>query len=131
MKAEGRGTQNYECRDNKDAPGEREWVLVAPEAYLFDAAGHRVAHHYAGPTWESTTDGSKVTGTVKARAPSSDPDGIPWLLLSATASSGDGVMSKVKSIVRSDTHGGKPPSGPCERGATVQVPYSAVYTFTR
>ena len=86
--------------------------------------------HYAGPTWESD-DGSKVVGTVKARADAPAPDAIPWLLLAATESSADGMLGKVKSIQRTDTRGGKPPAGACAAGEALKVPYSAAYWFSR
>jgi len=35
------------------------WMLVAPEAKLFDPEGNIVGRHYTGPTWESSS-GSKV-----------------------------------------------------------------------
>ncbi len=45
-----RGSQDYECRESRDAPGVWQWVFVAPEAELFDVAGRPVGKHYAGPT---------------------------------------------------------------------------------
>jgi hypothetical protein len=131
LRLHARGTQNYECREKSDAPGHFEWVLVAPEAELFDASGKRVVRHYAGPTWESTVDGSKVTATVKTRVDAPEPDAIPWLLLAATKATGDGIMAQVKSVQRTDTHGGKAPAGECTTGQTVKVPYTAVYWFSR
>ncbi len=126
-----RGTQNYECKAKSGAPGEYEWALVAPEADLFDSSGTKVGKHYAGPTWESTVDGSKVVGTLKARAAAPEADAIPWLLLTATQTTGDGVLGRVKSVQRTDTRGGMPPSGGCTPGQTVKVPYTAVYWFSR
>jgi hypothetical protein len=131
LRLDARGTQNYECRAKPDAPSEYAWVLAGPEAELFDASGKRVGRHYAGPTWESTEDGSKVAAAVKSRADSPDPDAIPWLLLGATQTSGDGVFSRVKSVQRTDTRGGKAPAGACTAGAAVKVPYAAVYWFSR
>ena len=131
LRLDARGTQNYQCRAKRDAPGEHEWVLVAPEADLFDSTGKKVGKHYAGPTWESTEDGSKVAATVKARADSSEADAIPWLLLTVTQTTGDGVMAGVKSVQRTDTHGGKAPPGACSVDETLKVPYTAVYWFSR
>lgn len=131
LKLSARGTQNYQCRAKRDAPGEYEWVLVAPEADLFDSFGKKVGKHYAGPTWESTEDGSKVTATVKARAESTEPGAIPWLLLTATQTTGDGVLAGVKSVQRTDTHGGKAPPGGCTADETLRVPYAATYWFSR
>jgi hypothetical protein len=131
LRLNARGTQNYQCRVKHDAPGEREWVLVAPEAELFDSTGKKVGKHYAGPTWESTEDGSKVAATLKARAESPEADAIPWLLLTVTQATGDGVMAGVKSVQRTDTHGGKAPPGACSVDETLKVPYTAVYWFSR
>jgi hypothetical protein len=124
-----RGTQNYECRAGKD--GSYGWVLVAPEADLFDSSGKRVGEHYAGPTWESSVDGSKVIATLKAREPAPDRDAIPWLLLTVTQTTGDGLLGQVKSVQRTHTRGGAPPGGACSIGAAVKVPYTAVYWFSR
>ncbi len=131
LKLSARGTQNYQCRAKRDAPGEYEWVLVAPEADLFDSFGKKVGKHYAGPTWESTEDGSKVTATVKARVDSPEPGAIPWLLLTATQTTGDGVLAGVKSVQRTDTHGGKAPPVGCTADETLKVPYAATYWFSR
>jgi hypothetical protein len=131
LRLDARGTQNYECRPKRDAPAETEWALVAPEAELFDGSGKKVGKHYAGPTWESIEDGSKVVGTVRARADAPAPDAIPWLLLSATETSAGGMLGGVKSIQRIDTRGGKPPAGACAAGEVLKVPYAAVYWFSR
>ena len=129
-----RGTQNYECRESRDAPGRWEWVFVAPEAELLDAAGHPVGKHYAGPTWQSTADGSRVVGKLAGRADAPDPDAIPWLLLQATQASEGGMFRGVRSVQRVDTHGGKAPTGGCDEGAagqTAKVPYTAAYEFSQ
>jgi hypothetical protein len=132
LRLEARGTQNYECREKEGgAPGEYEWALVAPEADLFDSSGRSVGKHYAGPTWESTDDGSKVMASLKARAPAPEADAIPWLMLTVTQATGEGVFSEVKSVQRTDTHGGQPPAGACPAGELLKVPYTAVYWFSR
>jgi hypothetical protein len=125
------GVQVYECRAKEGAAGETEWALVAPEAELVDEHGTRVAKHYAGPTWESLSDGSKVVGKVKAHADAPGGDAIPWLLLAAT-SSGQGTFEGVTSVQRLETRGGKAPAGRCQPGAEpTRVPYTAVYVFAR
>jgi hypothetical protein len=132
LELQARGTQNYECRPKQDAPEQYEWAFVAPEADLLDGTGKRVGKHYAGPTWESVDDGSKVVGKVKAKADAPDPDAIPWLLLVATETSGQGMFAGVKSIQRTDTQGGKAPAGACQPGGeALKVPYRAVYRFSR
>ena len=129
--ATAKGVQIYECRANKDNPNDYEWVLKAPEADLFDMHGKKIVHHYGGPTWESS-DGSKVIGEVKSSEPSTEANAIPWLLLSAKTHEGHGIFSKVNSIQRLETRGGKAPSEGCDQsamGRQLQVPYTVMYYF--
>lgn len=131
LRVDARGTQNYACRANPDGSAGLQWILVAPEAELLDSAGKVVGRHFAGPTWESVADGSKVAAKVKARADAPEPDAVPWLLLTATEASGQGMFANVKSVQRVDTHGGKAPSAACSSGDEVKVPYRATYWFSR
>jgi hypothetical protein len=129
--ATAKGVQIYECRLNKDNVHLYEWVLKAPKANLFDAHGKNFGRHYGGPSWASS-DGSKVTGEVRASEPSTDANAIPWLLLTARTHEGRGVFSRVNSIQRLETRGGKAPSEGCDQSAVgkeLQVPYTAVYYF--
>ena len=129
--ASAKGVQIYECRARKDDATQYEWVFKAPEADLFDARGKKIGRHYGGPTWESN-DGSKVLGEVKGREPSTDANAIPWLLLGARKHEGNGVFSRVSSIQRLETVGGKAPAGGCDQssmGKELRVPYRAVYYF--
>jgi hypothetical protein len=126
-----RGVQIYECRAKKDDPAQFEWVFTEPEADLFDAKGNKIGRHYSGPTWESN-DGSRVVGSVRGNVPSTDVGAVPWLLLAAKSHSGKGVFSRVTSIQRLDTMGGKAPAGGCSQanlGEKVRIPYTAVYYF--
>jgi hypothetical protein len=125
------GVQVYQCNASKDDPTKFEWVLRAPVAELFDAAGKKIGTHYAGPTWESS-DGSKVVGEVKARADGPDANAIPWLLLSVKSISGTGVFSQTKSIQRMQTVGGKVPAAGCDKdhaGQEARIAYKATYYF--
>ena len=125
------GVQIYECNASKDDSTRFEWIFKAPEADLFDSAGHKIGKHYAGPTWEST-DGSKVVGEVKAKDNGPDPNAIPWLLLSAKSTSGTGVFTRVKSIQRLHTAAGKAPAEGCSKaqeGKVARVDYKAKYYF--
>jgi hypothetical protein len=70
-------------------------------------------------------------GAMKAKADAPDPDAIPWLLLQATKTEGEGIFAHVKSVQRTETQGGKPPAGACQPGDARKVPYSAVYWFSR
>ncbi len=126
-----KGVQVYECRALAGEPGKFEWAFKAPEAELFDAQGHKVGRHYAGPTWE-LTDSGKVVGKLKAKADAPDGKGVPWLLLDVASHEGTGVMAKVQSIQRVGTVGGKTPVEAADQtkaGQERRVEYSATYVF--
>ena len=130
MSVAARGVQIYECRVGNDA-ATPEWVLVGPQADLFDASGRKVGTHYAGPQWESI-DGSRIAGTSKARFDAPQAGAIPWLLLTAKSVGGQGVFSKITSVQRVNTAGGAAPAEGCSRstlGAVARVPYTATYRF--
>src|SRR5579862_3204157 len=129
LEAQATGVQIYRCDSNKTDPAKFEWIFVAPEAELFDSGGKKIGKHYAGPTWESN-DGSKVVGDVMARDDGPDADAIPWLLLKAKSTSGNGVFGQTQSIQRVRTVGGKAPAQVCSReqtGKEARVPYKAAY----
>ena len=121
-----RGVQIYECRAK--AGGGMEWAFVAPRADLYDAEGHPQGKHYAGPHWEAH-DGSKVLGTVRARADAPEPGAIPWLLLTTRSVGTNGRYALVTSIQRVKTVGGVAPALPCEAGAKQEVPYTSDYVL--
>lgn len=126
-----RGVQIYECAAAQDTPGAYAWAFKGPEAALFYRGGRGAGLHYAGPTWQAI-DGSTVVAKVEARDDGPDPRAIPWLLLRAVSTSGEGVFSRVQSIQRLDTVGGKAPAEPCgaeQAGRVARVAYSATYTF--
>jgi len=106
LEAHAKGTQIYACQVGADQ--KPAWELKAPEAELSDAARKVIVHHFAGPTWKRV-DGSEVTGKVVAKQDAPKPDAIPWLLLTATSRSGQGLFSRVTSIQRIHTEGGLPP----------------------
>jgi len=123
-----RGVQIYECRARKEG-GSYEWAFVAPDAVLLDARGRAIGHHGAGPYWQAA-DGSRVVGTVKARADAAAAGAIPWLLLSTKSSGPVGAFSDVTSIQRVNTVGGVAPATPCTAqfaGTPARVPYTADY----
>jgi len=126
------GVQIYVCSAGKTDPTQFEWSFKAPEADLFDLSGRsKTGKHYAGPTWESD-DGSKVVGEVKARDDGPNANAIPWLLLSARSTSGNGVFSRTQGIQRLYTVGGKAPAAGCNRtqlGKEARVAYKATYYF--
>lgn len=126
-----RGVQIYECRAAVEPHSPASWTLVAPEAELFDSEGKRVGRHFAGPHWEAD-DGSRILGSVKARADAPQRDAIAWLLLSATSVGPPGRFSRVTQVQRIRTVGGVAPATACTPGAAaslLRVPYSADYVF--
>jgi hypothetical protein len=132
LKVEAKGVQIYTCTASATNANGFEWTLKAPEAELFDAQGVKVGKHYAGPTWEAL-DGSKVVGEAKQRADAPGGKGIPWLLLKAKESSGNGLLSKVTNVQRVDTVGGLAPAATdcnqTKKDNEVRVAYSANYYF--
>jgi Protein of unknown function (DUF3455) len=122
LSALGRGVQVYDCPAGT-------WVLREPAATIL--RGERtVAIHYAGPTWQSVKDGSKVVATgarVSVPAPHPERD-IPWLKLETTGT-GPGLFGEVGYIQRLATRGGVAPTGACQAGSSLGVPYQATYNF--
>jgi hypothetical protein len=113
------GVQVYQCTGGT-------WTFVEPAAQLFDGI-RPAAVHFRGPSWESTRDGSLVTGRVVTSRP---VDGsIPQLLLAAATTRGDGLFGHVTFIQRLATTGGATPTGACADGATRGVRYTARYLF--
>lgn len=126
------GVQVYECRAGS-AGAAPQWAFVAPDAQLFDAHGAPVGSHGAGPHWLAA-DGSRVQGSVKARADAPVADAIPWLLLATTSNGPRGTFGGVTSIQRINTHGGVAPASGCHAGAIgtqARIPYSADYRLFR
>jgi len=134
FKAKAVGAQIYVCKAKSDDPDRFEWVLKAPDADLFDEGGRRIGRHFAGPTWESSEDGSEVIGTPIEQTPAPKGGDIPWVLLKAKAGVGKGRFSKVTYIQRVDTEGGIVPPGGCDKvhqDQEVRVKYKATYVFYR
>lgn len=133
LKAAAKGVQIYTCAAKAESATDFEWRLTAPIADLFTERGVILGKHYAGPTWELRSDGSKIVGTVSAKVNAPQKDAIPLLLLKAKADGrGTGIMSAVNWIQRLETIGGKAPTTGCDRSrqqAEVRVPYTANYYF--
>jgi hypothetical protein len=113
--------------------GAPAWALERPDALLFAKHGRVVAHHYEGPTWEGL-DGSSVVGKRLDPSYTPDPTAIPWLLLQAKSTAGDGLFSSVTYIQRLQTEQGLPPQNGCDAGsvgAHVRSAYTATYYFYR
>lgn len=127
----GIGAQVYTCRASATAMSGFEWSFTAPAAVLLDDTGAIAGTHFGGPTWQAN-DGSRVAGEAVERAPSPDPNAIPWLLLRGTPAGATGSFGGITYVQRLDTTGGVAPTSGCDGGhvgAVVRVPYSAVYVF--
>ena len=131
METTGVGEITYECRDKANAAGQTEWTFVGPKAVLNDRNGQQVGTYFGPPaTWQAK-DGSTITGTQLAVAPSS-PGNLPYQLVKANPAEGKGAMSGVAYIQRVALKGGVAPATPCttaNKGAKEVVKYQADYIF--
>lgn len=128
----GSGDITYECKDKANAAGQTEWVFAGPEAVLKDREGKSVGRYYGPPaTWEAK-DGSKLTGTQVAVAPSGAGN-IPYQLVKANPATGSGDLVGVSYIQRVALQGGVAPADvPCtsaNKGQKTVVKYQADYIF--
>ena len=123
----GTGFQVYACKRD----GERfAWALQGPDATLTDPDGRRQGEHRVGPSW-TALDGSTVFGSVVTAVQSPVPGAIPWLVLRASRHAGDGLMSGVTYVFRTDTEGGTAPVSGCDESHDAieeRKPYRATYT---
>ncbi len=127
---QAQGVQVYACKQSTVDAYAYNWVFIAPEATLREG-GAVVGHHGAGPTWESTSDGSSVKGAVRQKQ-DGGAGNIPWLLLAGTPAAHEGRFSGVTSVQRVATHGGAEPTAICDAsrmGQEARVPYTAEYYF--
>jgi len=129
------GVQKYKSQPT-GVPGEYVWAFVAPQADLYDATGNKVGNHSAGPTWQLPGGSDSLYGQAFSpakSAPSDDPSSIDWLLLMPkTDKTPTGIFTNVSYIQRVATHGGKAPTTPPSNAdQTADVPYTAVYRFTK
>jgi hypothetical protein len=127
----GVGEITYECRDKANAIGQTEWTFVGPKAVLNDRNGIQVGTYFGPPaTWQAK-DGSKITGTQLAVAPSGTGD-LPYQLVKANPAEGKGAMNGVSYIQRVAIKGGVAPMTECSaanRGKREVVKYQADYIF--
>lgn len=127
--AHGSGSQIYTCQAGQD--GKFAWTLKAPEAELRDRKDQVIGRHFAGPAWK-LNDGSEVTGKAVGHVDSPDAGSIPWLLVNVVSHAGTGLLTKVTTIQRLHTHGGKPPAVGCDashKDAETKSSYTADYYF--
>jgi hypothetical protein len=125
------GVQIYVCKAKGNSePYDYAWAFVSPEATLSED-GAVVGRHFAGPTWESSSDRSSVTGAVRERQ-DGGAGNIPWLRAAATPAEGAGRFAGVTSVLRVKTRGGVEPKTGCgsyQVGQEERVPYTADYYF--
>lgn len=131
LETTGVGEITYECRDKPNAAGQTEWTFVGPKAVLNDRSGKPVGTYFGPPaTWQAK-DGSKITGTQLAVAPSGAGN-LPYQLVKANPAEGKGAMSGVSYIQRVALKGGVAPSTACSaanKGEQAVVSYQADYIF--
>ena len=130
------GVQKYKARIKAgNDPVAYEWVLVAPDADLYDNTNKKVGTHGAGPFWSiSRADSIFAQHFTPARtALSPDPESVDWLLLMPKAgTTPTGIFADVDYIQRIATKGGKAPlTPPSSLTETVDIKYKTVYRFTR
>ena len=124
------GVQSYPCRLTGAGYA---WGASTPRATLVDDNGKPIVEHFGGPSWQAK-DGSLVVGRRDAGV-TVDPTAIPWLRLTATSPDGsdEGRLTGTSYILRTATTGGlAPAAADCNaatEGTSVEVPYTADYTF--
>jgi hypothetical protein len=131
-----KGVQIYICTQDANDSSKFTWILKEPKAQLYTDSTykHLAGKHYftdgKKPAWESN-DGSKVIGAKLLQINSTDGAGIPWLLLKANQTSGNGILTPVTFIQRINTKGGKAPiaADNTQKGQLMEVPYTAEYLF--
>lgn len=141
------GTQNYICL----FPGaDPDWVLVGPQATLFNDADRQIVTHFLSPnpdeggtaraSWQHAQNTSAVW--AKKVAESSDPacaapGAIPCFRLQVVGveygPTGGQRLAETTFIQRVYTTGGMPPASGCgeagQVGVRAFVPYTADYIF--
>ena len=131
LETTGVGEITYECRDKANAAGQTEWTFVGPKAVLNDRSGKQVGTYFGPPaTWQAK-DGSTITGTQLAVAPSGAGN-LPYQLVKANPAEGKGAMTGVSYIQRVALKGGVAPGSACtadNKGKQEVVKYQADYIF--
>lgn len=130
------GVQKYKAQEIPNSnPAAFQWAFVAPQADLYDITNQKVGNHSQGPTWQLSIVDSMYGQSFSPpkAAPSLDPNGIDWLLLMPkTGKPPIGAFAGVEYVQRIDTRGGKAPlNAPTSATETVDVPYTAIYRFSK
>ena len=130
------GVQKYRAQAKSGTTGIFEWVFVAPDAKLYDGTNMEVGTHGAGPNWKlnGRIDSIYAQHYAPAKtAPSDNVGNIDWLLLMPKeGKTPTGIFSGVEYIQRIATSGGKAPvTPPVSVSDKAEVPYTAVYRFSK
>jgi uncharacterized protein DUF3455 len=130
------GVQKYKAQEVPNSnPVTYQWVFVAPQADLYDATNNKVGTHSAGPDWQLSAADTMFgqSFTPPRTAPSDDPNSIDWLLLMPKVGKAPtGFFANVSYVQRVVTNGGKAPTtAPVSADQTIDVPYTAVYRFSK
>ncbi|PLW50813.1 hypothetical protein PCANC_14320 [Puccinia coronata f. sp. avenae] len=114
----GRGRQMFSCVDDA-------WEAEGGDAQLYSADGRNVGHHYPEDhkVVFNLDNGNKIIATkTGSEASPNGASNAPWLSLNV-------ISGPYKSITRTFTSGGVPPSQTCQTGEQANSDYSAEYTF--
>lgn len=129
------GVQIYNARTKAESnPPVYEWVFASPSAILLNEKNEQVGTHFAGPSWQlEVGDIINAQQFTPAKTKSVDSNSIDWLLLMPKeGSTPTGIFKDVNYIQRIATTGGKAPTtSPTSASATIGVPYTAVYRFSK
>lgn len=130
------GVQQYRSQVKPgSSPAILEWAFVGPRAELFDVSNKKRGTHGAGPYWEISANDSVFGQPFAPARTATAPDGksIDWLLLMPkNGKTPTGLFKDVSYIQRIATSGGKAPAtAPASENLFIDVPYTAVYRFTK
>ncbi|NIJ55511.1 DUF3455 domain-containing protein [Dyadobacter arcticus] len=130
------GVQRYRAQEKfYSNPVSYEWAFVAPQADLFNVSNAKIGTHFGGPSWTVTSSNSLIVGQPfsPAKTANVDPESVDWLLLATkTGTIPTGRFEDADYIQRIATKGGKAPAvPPSSLQQTSDVPYTAVYIFSK
>lgn len=131
LETQATGTLTYECKREKEPLTTYKWTIAGPKAALKDRDGNDVGSYDGPPAKWSHNDGSFVTGSQVAVSPNGEKN-IPFQLVKADVTGGQGVLTTVSYIQRVATKGGAAPTSKCSAdnaGAKEVVDYQADYIF--
>ncbi|PWU02095.1 MAG: hypothetical protein C5B52_06090 [Bacteroidetes bacterium] len=128
------GIQKYKAQEVAgSSPVTYQWVFVAPQADLYDATNKKVGTHSAGPDWQLSPADSMFGQAFNPARTAPGDNAIDWLLLMPKQGKAPtGFFAEVTYIQRLATKGGKAPTTPPATATdVVEVPYTAIYKFSK